>query len=75
MTVIAGSFVLPVGGRHIVRLRYTLPPAVPATPYRLLVRSQAGAAPFSALVRAGLCEWQGPVVSDLAFSCASLEKR
>ncbi len=75
MTVVAGSFVLPVGGRHIVRLRYALPQTVPAAPYRLLVRSQAGAAPFSAVVRGGACEWQGPVVGDLAFSCPSLEKR
>ena len=41
-TVFAGSFALRPGDQHVVTLRYRLPADMPAAPYRLFVRKQAG---------------------------------
>jgi hypothetical protein len=67
--VLSGDFVLRPGDRHVVSLRYRLPPEVSGVPYRLYVRKQAGTLALPLWVDAGPCAWHAALTQDQAFAC------
>lgn len=68
-TVFAGDFSLQPGDQHVVTLRYRLPAAVPADPYRLTVRKQAGTLAVPLAIAAGACRWATDLGQDRAVAC------
>lgn len=69
--VFAGDFVLRPGDRHVVTLRYRLPADLPAAPYRLFVRRQAGVPAWPLTAEAGTCRWATDLAQDRSFACAA----
>jgi hypothetical protein len=70
-TVLAGDFVLRPAGQHTVTLRYRLPFAAGAAPYRLDVRKQAGPPAWPLSIAIGQCEWTGRLDGDRTFECST----
>ncbi len=68
-TIFTGDFVLKPGEQHLVALHYRLPPGVPARPYRLFVRKQAGAMGSALSVAAGACREETTLERDFRFEC------
>lgn len=68
-TVFAGDFVVPPGEVYAVTLRYRLPADLPAAPYRLFVRKQAGTLATPLTVEAPGCRWEGDLREDREVVC------
>lgn len=70
-TVFAGDFVLRPSEQLIVTLHYRLPADLPAAPYRLFVRKQAGTLAPSLVVEAQGCRWESDLAQDRSFVCGN----
>ena len=68
-TVFTGSFALRPGDQRVVTLRYRLPADLPAAPYRLFVRKQAGTLAPPLTVDVGTCHWATDLAQDRGFEC------
>ena len=68
-TVFTGSFVLRPGDQHVVTLRYRLPADLPAAPYRLFVRKQAGTLAPPLAVDVATCQWATDLAQDRGLEC------
>ena len=68
-TVFSGSFSLRPGDQRVVTLRYRLPTDLPAAPYRLFVRKQAGTLAPPLTVSGPGCSWTGDLAQDRTFVC------
>jgi len=68
-TVFAGDFVLRPGDRHTVTLHYRLPAVLSASPYRLMVRKQAGTMALPLSVQVPGCHWETDLARDRVFIC------
>lgn len=71
-TVFTGDFLLKPGEQHVVTLRYRLPAAKPAQPYRLFVRKQAGTPAWPLTVTYGPCREVTTLATDIRFQCPPL---
>ena len=68
-TVFSGSFSLRPGDQRVATLRYQLPTDLPAAPYRLFVRKQAGTLAPPLTVSGPGCAWTGDLAEDRTFVC------
>jgi len=68
-TVLTGDFSLKPGAQLVVTLRYRLPADLPASPYRLSVRKQAGTGALPLSISAGKCRWESDLGQDRVFAC------
>ncbi len=68
-TVFSGDFVLAPGAAHTVTLRYRLPAGVPAEPYKLYVRKQAGTAGWPLTFSFRECRTQVTLGADARIAC------
>jgi hypothetical protein len=68
-TVFSGGFSLRPGDQRVVTLRYQLPTDLPAAPYRLFVRKQAGTLAPPLTVSGLSCSWTGDLAQDRTFVC------
>lgn len=69
--VFAGDFVLRPGEQQVVTLRYRLPADLPAAPYRLFIRKQAGVLAPPLTVEAPGCRWETNLREDREFVCGA----
>ncbi len=68
-TVFAGSFLMRPGEVYTVTVHYRLP-ELSATPYRLMVRKQAGTLALPLHVEAAACRWDSDLAEDRIFECS-----
>ena len=54
-------------------LRYRLPAGLPAAPYQLFVRKQAGTLAIPLTVETPECQWKSDLLADRAFVCGGDE--
>ncbi|PKO23486.1 MAG: hypothetical protein CVU38_03800 [Chloroflexi bacterium HGW-Chloroflexi-1] len=64
-----GAFVLRPDAQHTVTVRYRLPEGLSASPYRLLVRKQAGTLAPALRVATDDCQWETDLGRDRVFIC------